>query len=433
VIFLKVIMNELISPIRTKIQVREIEFLDILSPISESIRYKKLFIERISITGMLSFREKTNFDLGSLNVLVGPNGSGKSNLLDCVRICRNSSRDIQETFKESGFEEWIHKNSLAGSVGSIQTEVNIPGISEKVSHRLSLDLIKGSRVALEELIFKSSSEIEEERPFFIGSYKNQEALLSHDSSGSLSRRRVRRIGQSYNFSQSILSQIKDSEQYPQVTQLSNLYKEIKIYSDWSFGRKSTLRESAQIGGGASSLSEDMNDLPLVLNYLEDTQTHLEIRNYLKELKDTYIDYSTKIMFSRVGLEIIESAFESKIPASRLSDGTLRFIALAVIFLQEQLPPLICIEEPELGMHPDMIRMIANMIVVASRKTQVILTTHSEQLLTALENEFDAVFAFSVFKGSSYVRKFTRQDYKSWRNDHTLGELWTSGELGGNRW
>jgi hypothetical protein len=85
------------------------------------------------------------------------------------------------------------------------------------------------------------------------------------------------------------------------------------------------------------------------------------------------------------------------------------------------------------MHPDMIRIVAGMIIDASTKTQLIVTTHSEHLLTALQDDFDALFAFDAGLAGSIVRRFSREEYKSWRQEHTLGELWTSGELGGNRW
>jgi len=177
----------------------------------------------------------------------------------------------------------------------------------------------------------------------------------------------------------------------------------------------------------------MDNLALALNNLEETSAHNKIRNLLKELKETYVDYLTRILFGRVGLELVETPFELPLPAKRLSDGTLRFLALAAILLQPDPPPLICLEEPELGMHPDMIRMVATMIVDASSKTQLIISTHSEHLLSALQDDFHVLFAFDTGLAGSIVRRFSRKEYEDWREEHTLGELWTSGEIGGNRW
>ena len=103
----------------------------------------------------------------------------------------------------------------------------------------------------------------------------------------------------------------------------------------------------------------MGDLALALNGLERSSAHEKIRELLGELKETYRDYVTRILFGRVGLELVEAPFDLPVPAKRLSDGTLRFLALAAILLQNQPPALICLEEPELGMHPDMILMVAH--------------------------------------------------------------------------
>ncbi len=85
------------------------------------------------------------------------------------------------------------------------------------------------------------------------------------------------------------------------------------------------------------------------------------------------------------------------------------------------------------MHPDMIRMVAKMIIEAATKTQLIVSTHSEHLLSAMQDDFNVLFAFDNGLSGLVVRRFTREEYKDWQEEHTLGELWTSGELGGNRW
>src|SRR5438552_6205001 len=100
----------------------------------------------------------------------------------------------------------------------------------------------------------------------------------------------------------------------------------------------------------------MDDLPVALNLLEQTAAHERILKLLPELKETYRDYITRILFGRVRLELIETPFEATVPADRLSDGTLSFLALAAILLQTDPSTVISIEEPEIGTHPDMIRM-----------------------------------------------------------------------------
>jgi predicted ATPase len=422
-----------VSPKRTKDKVRLLTAEDLLSlEPTPSASERELPFQELLIEGLLSFGEETRFEFGQISILVGPNGSGKSNVIDCVRIFRHAPFDIQETFKDSGFEDWLYRGiNKQSPVASLQVTAKVPELRRKIRHRLRLGPPLHSRARLEEVV--SSVETENGQPdlYFVGSHRGGATL---SISGAARWRRERSLGEKeYDPFQSILSQIRDVGQYPEITRLSSFYASFRIYSEWTFGRNSDLREATPAGRSDTTLSESMNDLALALNGLEKTAAHEKIKDLLHELKETYRDYVTRILFGRVALELVEAPFDLPLPAKRLSDGTLRFLALAAILLQPSPPPLICLEEPELGMHPDMIRMVAGMIVDASTKTQLIVTTHSEHLLTALQDDFDVLFAFDAGLTGSTVRRFSQEEFKEWRREHTLGELWTSGELGGNRW
>jgi predicted ATPase len=422
-----------VSPKRTRDKVRLLTAEDLLSlEPTPSGSERQLPFQELLIDGLLSFGEKTHFEFGQVNILVGPNGSGKSNLIDCVRLLRHAPFDIQGAFKDSGFEDWLYRGDDRHSgTAFLQVTAKVPELPHKIRHQLRLGPPLHSLARLEEVVSSVVTENEQADLYFVGSHRSG-ATLSAPGAGK--RRRERKLGEKeYDPLQSILSQIRDIGQYPEITRLSGFYANFRIYSEWTFGRNSNLREATPAGRSDTTLSESMDDFALALNGLEKTAAHKKIKDLLHELKDTYLDYVTRILFGRVALELMEAPFDLPLPAKRLSDGTLRFLALAAILLQPSPPPLICLEEPELGMHPDMIRMVAGMIVDASARTQLIVTTHSEHLLTALQDDFDVLFAFDAGLTGSIVRRFSREEYKEWRQDHTLGELWTSGELGGNRW
>ena len=421
------------SPKRTPDPVRLLTAEDLLSLDGEAANSNPpLPLQELEIEGLLSFGERTCFKFGRLNVLVGPNGSGKSNLIDCVRLLRYMPLDVQEAFQDSGFEDWLYRG-VSQQTGNafLQATVGVPEVLGSLRHQVRLGPPLHFRALLEEVVSRGGPEGEQPAPYFIGSYRGGATL---SVPGVRRRHSVRKLSSDeYDPLQSILSQIRDIGLYPEISRLASLYSSIRIYSEWTFGRYSNLREATPSGRSDSSLSESMGDLALALNGLEKTAAHDKIRSLLQELKETYRDYVTRILFGRVGLELVEAPFDRPLPARRLSDGTLRFLALAAILLQPNPPPLICLEEPELGMHPDMIRMVAEMIVEATSKTQLIVTTHSEHLLSALQDDFDALFAFDTGLAGSVVRRFSREEYGEWQQEHTLGELWTSGELGGNRW
>jgi predicted ATPase len=122
-----------------------------------------------------------------------------------------------------------------------------------------------------------------------------------------------------------------------------------------------------------------------------------------------------------------------IPASRLSDGTLRWLSLLTILLHPDPPPLVCIEEPELGLHPDMIQPLAKLLLSASERMQLIVTTHSDGLVDELSGNPSAVIVCEKRNASSILKRLNSEQLSDWLKRYTLGQLWRTGEIGGNRW
>ena len=112
---------------------------------------------------------------------------------------------------------------------------------------------------------------------------------------------------------------------------------------------------------------------------------------------------------------------------------IRWVALLAILLNPEAPPVVCIEEPELGMHPDMIPEVATLLIDASSRMQLIGTTHSAQLVDALSDQPESVIVCEKSNGSTNVRRLSKRELPNWLEDYTLGRLWREGHLGGNRW
>jgi predicted ATPase len=117
-------------------------------------------------------------------------------------------------------------------------------------------------------------------------------------------------------------------------------------------------------------------------------------------------------------------------ASSLSDGTLRFIALATLFLQPIpfRPSVILVDEPELGLHPYAIAWFALLVKQISSTTQVILSTQSGLLLDQFEPE--DVLVAERLGNSTHLRRLETDKLESWLEDYSLGQLWEKNELGG---
>jgi predicted ATPase len=97
------------------------------------------------------------------------------------------------------------------------------------------------------------------------------------------------------------------------------------------------------------------------------------------------------------------------------------------------PPLVCIEEPELGLHPDVLPNLANLMMSASERCQLIVTTHSEILVDALTENPESVIVCEKKHGKTEMQRLNSKELAQWLEKYRLGELWLKGEIGGTRW
>ncbi len=234
--------------------------------------------------------------------------------------------------------------------------------------------------------------------------------------------------------QSILAQRKDPEQYPEITHLGQQYVGIRAYREWAFGRNTIFRVPQRADMRNDRLEEDFSNLGLFLNRMRRSPAaKREMLRYLHDLYDGVEDFDTIIEGNSVQVFFTEGRFAESIPATRLSDGTLRYLCLLAILCDPNPPPLICIEEPELGLHPDILPKIADLLMEASQRTQLIVTTHSDILVDAMTERPEAVVVCEKRDGQTQMKRLAADDLGVWLEHYRLGELWTRGDLGGTRW
>jgi predicted ATPase len=131
----------------------------------------------------------------------------------------------------------------------------------------------------------------------------------------------------------------------------------------------------------------------------------------------------------VELEWLQKGSDYPFHPSQLSDGTIRFIALTTALLQPHLPSTVLIDEPELGLHPYALDVLANLILQAKERTQIIVSTQSAPLLNAFEP--DQIVVMDRVEGESRMRRLESTSLESWLDqEYTLGELWQKNVYGG---
>jgi predicted ATPase len=214
--------------------------------------------------------------------------------------------------------------------------------------------------------------------------------------------------------------------------LGRLFRAFRLYSDWEFGQTSKVRDSYQADAKTDFLEEDISNLGLMLNrWLSDPEVKEDLLRDLKAFYEDAEDLRMSIVGGLVDIRLEEKKRIS-IPANRLSDGTLRWLALLTILLHPAPPPVVCLEEPELGLHPDAIRLLGELLIEASKRTQLIVTTHSDSLVDQFTKIPEAVVVFEKQEGSTVLKRLNGKQLSSWLERYSLGQLWRTGEIGGNR-
>jgi predicted ATPase len=380
---------------------------------------------------LLSFGPSTEpIALESLNVLIGPNGSGKSNLVEAVSLLRSAPGDIRTVIRRGGgVGNWIWKGEPDG-VASLDAVISYPHGSLPLRHVLAFQEDNQTFRLVDERIENESSYSGYEKPYFYYSYQHGNPVINVRTGERDEQRKLK--PETVEKDQSILAQRRDPETYPEISYLADIYEKIKIYREWYFGRNAIFREPQKADMRNDRLEEDFSNLGLFLNRL---RRHPKAKNAILEaLRDLYEgldDFDVSIEGGAVQVFFTEGDFI--IPATRLSDGTLRYICLLAILCDPTPPPLICIEEPELGLHPDILPKVADLLNAASERTQLIVTTHSDILVDAMTERPDAVLVCEKHHGQTEIRRLDGKKLEEWLKDYRLGELWTRGALGGMRW
>ena len=402
----------------------------------------KLF-HKLKLSGLLSFGpDGIDLPMERLNVLIGPNGSGKSNLLEAVSLLQAAPRGISEFFSNAGgIREWLWQGEDQATSFTVETSVNFPPGSA-LRYLLTLTSVVGRPMVVEERVEPPADRSGPEEPIYCQPPQDQrvESMLARRrASASAESEGGLMVHKRHGFMEFLGADLADesllhhasSPVYPALWHLGGKYKKIRLFRNWSFGPNATLRQPCSAHARSDFLDEGGENLPLVLSHLHGASKK-KLLGALRRLFDGIVDFQCPVTGGTVSLFLEESGGRS-IPATRLSDGTLRYLCLLAVLLHPEPPSVIGIEEPELGLHPDLLPGMADLLVEASERTQLIVTTHSDVLVDALTDRPESVVVCEKHDGQTEMRRLDKAELAKWLKEYRLGDLWTSGELGGNRW
>ena len=393
------------------------------------------FIRTIRLENILSYGPSSEeFPLEPLNVLIGPNASGKSNLIEALSLLAAAPRDIQKPIRKGGgIKHWLWKGSSQLGTATVDVTVEYPKGQQSLRYRLSYTET-GSRFELrDEAVENENPTPDKNDPFFYYRYQDGHPVLNvftEEEPGH--KRHLKR--EDVKFDQSILSQRRDPDSYPELTYLADQFERMRFYREWNFEHGEPPRSPGRTDLPKKSLEEDASNLALVLNdLLNRPPVKREILERLRTFYQSVVDVATDITTGEVQIFFHEEGLEHSVPATRLSDGSLRYLCLLAVLCHPDPPPVVCIEEPEIGLHPDIIPKVAKLLVEASSRSQIFVTTHSDILVDALTDTPEAIVVCEKFDGATQLHRLDKAELEPWLERYRLGELWTRGDIGGNRW
>jgi len=350
-------------------------------------------LDYITIQGFKSIASVEKLELRPINVVIGPNGSGKSNFVEVFAFLHA----IRE--------------------GRLRAYVTAAGGAEKVLHfgsKMTREIYIGLSIAGIPIAWTLRPTASDEL------YVDEEEINWRDRQPDSDR---------------IATTDDENATWDEARKrLLDGLLSWRIYHFHDTSSSSPMRKTAKVDDNRF-LRPDGANLPAFLYYLQKKHesSYSLIVRAVQRVAPFFDDFRLDPLQLRpddIKLEWRHKKSEQYFDASSLSDGTLRFIALATLFLQPQefRPSVILVDEPELGLHPYAIEMLAALVRQASVTTQVIVSTQSSLLLDHFEPK-DVLVADRVDGGTKLTRLESR-DLTEWLKDYSLGQLWEKNELGG---
>lgn len=356
-------------------------------------------VESLTITGYKSIRELRDFKLRGLNVLIGANGAGKSNFIGFFRM-------LAEIY-EGRFQLYVQTQGGADTLLHFSRKTTD-------SIQATLDFGRADQYAFELVPTNDSRLIFSDEKFLLHGQRSIPGAAEIAGSAK---------------AESGLKEVVEGR----YADIASAIEGTRVYHFHDTGEKAKVKQRHAIND-TIRLKGDGANLAAYLHMLknEHPQNYRLIVDTVR-LAAPFLDDFTfrKEPASQIELEWREQGNpDTPFSAYALSDGTLRFICLSTLLLQpwDLMPATILIDEPELGLHPYAINVLADLLKRAAERKQLIVSTQSVELLDCMAPE--DVVVVDRKDGASTFHRLDASQLQGWLEDYSLGELWQQNVLGG---
>ncbi len=345
-------------------------------------------MDSIKVVGYKSFRELT-VQLRPINLLIGANGAGKSNFLSLFEMLGN-----------------IYEKRLGAYVAQVGGVDKMLYQGRKVTDHILLQLRQADN-------FYQLSLMESDGKLIV----EQETVGYEDSPSHFESVNINRYAEESRLKEYVGTRPGDY--------LNEYISQIRKFHFHDTGRRSPFTADCHIINDAYRMYEHGENLAAILYRIqrERPMVYRRIVRIIQSVAPYFQDfYLQPTEADRIRLQWQDKYSSVIYGPTDLSDGSVRFIALTVLFMQPWLPHVIIIDEPELGLHPVAIEKLAGLIKMAAQKgTQVIVATQSAELISNFEPE-DVLTVNQEEDGTS-IQRLNGEALEQWLDDYTLGDLW----------
>jgi len=357
------------------------------------------YLTQLKINGYKSIKS-LDLKLKPLNIIIGANGVGKSNFIGFFKFIKKIvDKDLQFYIAQQGGANKILHFGIKRT-DLLQFSLYFP------PNQYSCTLIPNYNDGLifrEEIVyFKKNNELKEERLAKGGEFESKLPKLTPFYFHSISGHIVKSIQdwKVYHF--------HDTSTTAKVKQTCNI-NDYKVLAPDGANLSAFLKSIMEYN--PKSYKQIVKTIQRVAPFFHDFILEAEVNN-----KDT------------IRLKWKHKGTDEYFDANDLSDGTLRFILLTTLLLQPNLPTIILLDEPELGLHPFALKLLASMLRKVSRKTQIIASTQS----VTLADEFDIedLIVVDRVNNHSEFKRLDAKDYEKWLEEYSLGDIWQKNLIGG---
>jgi predicted ATPase len=353
----------------------------------------------------------------SLAVIVGANGTGKTSLLKSLQLLSGSAKGKLRTFlsEEGGITDILTRDKSRYIY--FRSEV----IVDSASYLYQLVVSRRG------LHYELSEDLERLTDLEALIHMRGSIVNYYDDPQNPSR--PANLGYQPDISETSLSQVPRS--MLEIEAFRKRLASVESYSGLDVSATSPIRLPQSISPGLLPLSNGEETISVLYNLRESDPDRFEVVE--DSLRVVFPDFEAlsfePVARGQFSLRWKDKGFDKSFYINELSEGTVRFLWLCAILYSPQLPQVLIIDEPEVSMHPVMLRTLALMLREASLRTQVIVATHSETLVSFLKPE-ELLICDLVDGAAKFEWADQKEDLSHWLEDYTLGQLWSMNVFGG---